>query len=424
MEERQRCEEYEDALVEAFLGGAADEDIESLIECLTPDAPVLPNRTTPLMACILSGRYQYAEKLLEKGAIDAKSPYGSTALTLAASDNTPEGADVVRQLIEAGADVREKDGMGWSPLAKAAFNSQSVMLLEQLFNKGADVNAASKLLITPLMAAAQRKKQSNVFVQWFLDRGAYPNLKTTDGRTAYDFAQEAGNQEAMALLTVTGSWRTLIETVLDAIGALQGAILQIAPQGVMRGGAAEEGPHAPAAIPGMTPLMSAAAEPTSFRLQNLLKTGKDVNARDENGWTALHYALSLGKTQNVVALLGNVNVGADPNVTDGRGIRALSSAIMVGSYDILESLLKGGADPNLPDSFGRTPLFYLLDDETNRIDRAQRDKALKTLLDYRANYDWEDGAGMTPLKLANTKGDGSAEILKNYKPERQNLPSE
>lgn len=86
--------------------------------------------------------------------------------------------------------------------------------------------------------------------------------------------------------------------------------------------------------------------------------GYDVNHRDENDCTPLHYAVA-GHTQgyvDVIKLL--VDHGSDINARQDDGQTPL---IITASYGFLltcEALLKEGADPNIDDGQGDTPLAY------------------------------------------------------------------
>jgi hypothetical protein len=183
---------YGEVLVEAFFDDD-EETIESLVARLPSDLCASSDEMTPLMACVASGHYEYVDAILAKtgkSSIDAKSVYGSTALTLAASGNTPEAARAAEALINAGADVNAKDDMGWSVLSKVALNSPSLQLLELLLKKGAGVDHASDLGVTPLMAAAQRDDGNPAFVKALLENGADPEASTANGETALDLARE------------------------------------------------------------------------------------------------------------------------------------------------------------------------------------------------------------------------------------------
>lgn len=81
------------------------------------------------------------------------------------------------------------------------------------------------------------------------------------------------------------------------------------------------------------------------------------------GWTPLTAACYYGYPDVVRLLLQN---GADPNVHDLNGGTPLMKAVTLGTYenksailahkaDIVQLLLAAGADPNVKDSFGDTP---------------------------------------------------------------------
>ena len=72
--------------------------------------------------------------------------YGATSLHITAEYGYKE---IVKLLIDAGADVHEKDKNGSTPLHDAALNGQKE-IAELLIDKGADVNAKNKFGDTPL----------------------------------------------------------------------------------------------------------------------------------------------------------------------------------------------------------------------------------------------------------------------------------
>ena len=78
-----------------------------------------------------------------------------------------------------------------------------------------------------------------------------------------------------------------------------------------------------------------------------LKAGADPNARDDDGETPLHNAVS-GKPAVITAL---VAAGADPNVRDDDGSTPLDIAVLgFGKPAVITALVAAGADPN-----ARTP---------------------------------------------------------------------
>ncbi len=84
----------------------------------------------------------------------------------------------------------------------------------------------------------------------------------------------------------------------------------------------------------------------------LKDAGADPNDGDGRGETALARALATGSVEMVEALL---HVGADPNKE--WIFRPLDQAIFGGRQDLVDLLLKHGADPNGKDSHGGTALL-------------------------------------------------------------------
>lgn len=94
-------------------------------------------------------------------------------------------------------------------------------------------------------------------------------------------------------------------------------------------------------------LMKAASEGDAARVTALLDGGADVNARDENGMTALMQAVKGNHTDTVRVLLER---GADVNAK-GRflGYEAIILAVKANDTGIVELLLASGFDPAATD---------------------------------------------------------------------------
>lgn len=92
-------------------------------------------------------------------------------------------------------------------------------------------------------------------------------------------------------------------------------------------------------------------------LQQFLRAGVAVDARDRYGRTPLMYTLST--LDNVQYL---VEQGADVNARDANGETPLMKAAFLGQPDVVQYLVKKGADVNARSQRGKTPLMFAIRD--------------------------------------------------------------
>ena len=97
-------------------------------------------------------------------------------------------------------------------------------------------------------------------------------------------------------------------------------------------------------------LYRAAATGDASAVEKLLTVGADVNAKNEDGRTALHVAAN----ERVAKLL--LAKGADVNARSNNGETPLHIASGDGRKDVAEALLENGADMNAETRAGKTPL--------------------------------------------------------------------
>ena len=112
-------------------------------------------------------------------------------------------------------------------------------------------------------------------------------------------------------------------------------------------------PVTAAAQPG-APLADAAKRADWTTVQTLLQRGEDINARQADGSTALHWA-SYWDHREIAARL--IQAGTEVDASTDLGATPLWAACENGSAAMVEILLEAGADPNIALPFGETPLM-------------------------------------------------------------------
>jgi ankyrin repeat protein len=93
------------------------------------------------------------------------------------------------------------------------------------------------------------------------------------------------------------------------------------------------------------------------RMREYVLSQKDVNVRDKDGRTLLHYA-AIKRYLPVVELL--LKKGADINAEDDDRRTPLHEAMSYFAYDVAEFLVRNGADMTLKDKNGENPLFSVV----------------------------------------------------------------
>jgi hypothetical protein len=230
-------------------------------------------------------------------------------------------------------DARNADG---STALQWAVFAGDVAEVRRLIDLGADVTLANDYGATPMSLAAE--VANTEILKLLLDAGADVESPNADGMTSLLAVARTGNVEAATLL-------------LD------------------RGAAIE----AREAFGGQTPLMWAAARRHPAMIELLLARGAKIDERsavrdyqrhvqaegrpkslDTGGFTPLLYAARENCLACVDVLLAH---GADIDLPDPDGVSPLHVAIMNANWDLAKRLIEAGADVNQWDIYGEAPLF-------------------------------------------------------------------
>ena len=375
---------------------------------------------TPIALACENGSAPVVERLIKAGvSANTTGPLGETALHLCARTGKPEA---LRVLLTNGARVDTiENWRGQTPLMWAAAEG-NVDAMKLLIEAGADVNARSTIIVwerqrseeprdkwlppgglTPLLFAARDGKTASAKV--LLDAGADVNIVDPDRHTALILALINGQLDVAALLiergadvnmedkvgqtalyaavdfhTVPASNRPApretddIVSSLDVIKMLlaKGARVDATLRAALpyrtkldRGGDGVLGA-------GTTPLIRAGKAADVAVIKLLLDKGANAKAATRNGVTAIMMAANVatreedmtGRSKTQKDIIDSIKLlmaaGADLKGSDTQGRSAIHGAAMWGLTDVVKFLRENGADINIKDKRGLTPLSYAL----------------------------------------------------------------
>jgi ankyrin repeat protein len=229
--------------------------------------------------------------------------------------------------------------------------------VQRLIRSGADVNAANRYGVTPLLLAAQRGHGD--LIEALVKAGATLTIaeaKLPEGQTLLMHAARTGNVASLKALIAVGSSLNARETrtgttaaIWAAAGNRAQAIRVLAEAGADLNVLSKvtSYPHTQNGV-----LLSGLEEGYSYVGQTVLPRG---------GWSAVMYAAREGAVDAARALAES---GAQLDLTDPEGTTALIIAIINGHYDVAAMLIEKGANPNIADIKGMTPLYAAVDMHT------------------------------------------------------------
>ena len=299
--------------------------------------------TTPLMLASEGGYEPVVKSLLLAGAnVNSQNNDGWTALMEASKYNH---ITIIHTLLEVGADPHLQISDGRNALMIASINGHH-QVVQQLLRKNVDYNCQQKRGITALMYSSI--KGHCEVVELLLNAQADPNIQGRVGWTALMLACLKGHIK-------------VVEQLLNK----------------------EANPNIQNTS-GQTALRFANQSGHFQVVELLLKQHANPNVRDTNaGCTELHFAvLGSSKINNksgflftemtgtiqdyikiVQLLIGHSSIDIDV-VTD-EGFTSLMFASMYGCTEVVELLLKAGANPNIQIKTSTTMKDMIMSDETD-----------------------------------------------------------
>jgi len=378
--------------------------------------PVAAQADDRLAVAAMQRDLDSVRRMLAEGLsdVDAPGPHGTPALHWLVRI---EELDLTARLLDAGADVNQRDGLGNSALS-IAIETRDVAMVQLLLDHGADPHTPDVAGETPLMQAARTGTPG--IVAALLERGVDVDAREPHyEQTALMIGVRAGSPEVVALLLDAGADVNLQTPPGDEpTWRLPSDVTASKGVGVNWGGFPPHGSRTP--IGGAkTPLLYAARQGNLEIAKLLVAAGADIEQGDANDDTPLLTAIV------------NASVASKPGVSTEH-------------IEIAHYLIEQGADVNATDWYGQTPLWAAVDLRNvevpgpvrdNGIDRDAAFELIRTLLEHGAdpnarvkevlpvkrwitrlgNLSWVDVTGQTPFFRAAYSGDVSTmKLLLEY----------
>ncbi|KAI4454805.1 ankyrin repeat-containing [Holotrichia oblita] len=294
---------------------------------------------------------------------DLQDIHGQAALHVAARLGQ---AQVVKVLLEAGANSDQADVDGWTPLRAAAWGGHTEVV-ELLVKHGCSLDSMDAENRTALRAASWSGHEE--IVKILLQNGANVNLTDHEGRTALIAAAYMGHSEIVEHLLDFGA--DINHADADGRTALSVAAL-CAPRS-----------------PGTSVVATLLERGLADVCELLLENEADVDHCDHGGRSPLWAAASMGHAP-VVALL--LFWGCCIDSMDSEGRTVLSVAAAQGCVEVVRQLLDRGLDEQHRDNSGWTPLHYAAFEGHQDVCEA--------LVEAGARIEETDNEGKAPLVLA------------------------
>ncbi|SDG92685.1 Ankyrin repeat-containing protein [Paraburkholderia phenazinium] len=333
-----------------------------------------------LTQAIQAGNEEAVHRFLGMGlnVKGSRSQEGVTLLHLAAYHGN---ANIVRALLDHGADPAVRDNQGLAPI-DVAWDCRHMDAVAALDKVGPRARQETESATPPTKLTPADEDFCNA-------------LNNLDGAGVAK-ALRAGANPDRPIPTVKGDVHPILLGLLAGLHSNNLAILKALLNG-----------KADLTVPitlGLSPLLFSLSfdAPTDSRaavIDLLAKAGADVNERFPDGSAPLVAAIS---HQDLAAFQALLNHGANPNIAaEGWTPLTLAMNVLEGaSVPFVEALVKAGADVNQHETYtgaNRTPLLFALNGGSSNV--------TELLLDAGADP-WKVGLeGISPMDLAQTKTD-------------------
>ncbi len=347
------CENGSASMVEVLLKAGADSNA------------VLRTGETALMRAAFVGDLGTVDTLLAHGAdVNAKEPVREQTALMWALDRNRE--DVVRRLVEKGADIGATTTLGFTPLLFATRHN-NVEAATLFLDAGSDVNTTSKDNLSALHLAVKRGHLE--VAKLLLERGAdvnadkpgYTPLHWAAGTWDTELTGKNGmktpkDHEWHSMRGVQEDKFEIVKALLDH-GADPNAVLKTNPK--------VWGYTVALPAKNSRPLALAAYAGAADVMRLLVERGADLSLRPDNYLTTLMLAVGASRTvwisqvteeESLEAARAALELGADVNEVNGQGNTALHEAAKLGLVEVARFLVENGANLEAKNKRGVRPI--------------------------------------------------------------------
>jgi ankyrin repeat protein len=386
-----------------LLAAVQEKSEEKTLEALNRGADVNA-RDRYGRTALMEANEAIARLLFKRGAsLRMRDKFGQTALFHSTTD-----LKKLELLLDHGADVNSRHGGGDSVLLEAltSKNASAVSLLKQRgarmglseFVAAGELKTARRLLAESKPSEQEKARalrvaiatQQSDMIKLLLANRANVNLPDLLGRTALVWAIDSGDMGLVRLIVEHGAdlrardkagFDPLMLAIINYFGYKAPEIVPyLMEKGADVHNRSDKDRIYGAFTEGLTAFHLAATEGRTDLFPLLRRYGADPNSQDKEGNTPLFCALTelqmgisstnlgLNYEKRILVLIEN---GADPNIPNYRGMTPLMEAARWNHLVAVQALLKGGANVHLKDKRGCTALAW-----AGRFPEDDKDKAV------------------------------------------------
>ncbi|KAI8681950.1 hypothetical protein NCS55_00448800 [Fusarium keratoplasticum] len=356
------------------LSFAAEDGLEAIVELLVDigkaDVNLKDrNNRTPLLFAAENGHEGVVRLLLGPGQahVDARNHTGTTPFLHVIYDGHEAIARLLLATGKAGIDI--PDGSDFTPLLMAAYQGHESIVRLLLETGQVDVDANDTHGRTPLLWAAMKWNEPIVWL--LLEHGAEFDVRSRDGQTLLSVtsANEAITKILLAAAATKRDDPSQIPALLLAQRGHEAVVQLILPSNMC----------VETNVDSSHPSPSWATEYNDMVKLQLAKARFDIDAKDQDGSTLLHYASQHGHEAIVKLLLAT---GAVDISTTNNSSRTPLSCAVEGGHEPVVRLLVANSKANSFTGFSQETYTALL-----------QNKSMSNLIlaSFEANVDAPDG---------------------------------